>query len=215
MADGTRSRGRRSRRCARRTRSAAQGASARACRRSAPRAHQGIDEEDARGHGQVHAPARGRELARQQQGQDQQQQRQAGREISPQDLQKMMDMIEKLAESGANEAAQDLLAQLDEILRNLQPGQPRQAGPSQDGGPMSEMLDKLTELMRKQQQLMDETQRLPQPGAGDPSGEEGNEPGANGQRGDPNGLAGEQESLGDLLESDDAAVGPERLIGAR
>ncbi|MFN0191115.1 MAG: TIGR02302 family protein [Aestuariivirga sp.] len=139
-------------------------------------------------------------LRRQQQGQDRQQQRQAGREISPQDLQKMMDMIEKLAESGANEAAQDLLAQLDEILRNLQPGQPRQAGPSQDGGPMSEMLDKLTELMRKQQQLMDETQRLPQPGAGDPSGEEGNEPGANGQRGDPNGLAGEQESLGDLLD---------------
>jgi uncharacterized protein (TIGR02302 family) len=138
-------------------------------------------------------------LRRQQQQGDNQQQRQAGREISPQDLQKMMDMIEKLAESGANEAAQDLLAQLDEILRNLQPGQPRQAGPNQDGGPLSEMLDKLTELMRKQQQLMDETQRMPQPGPGEP-GEEGNEPGANGQRGDPNGLAGEQEGLGDLLD---------------
>ena len=46
--------------------------------------------------------------------------------IRPEDLAKMLDTIEKLAQSGAKEAAQELLSQLDEILRNLQPGMPGQ-----------------------------------------------------------------------------------------
>jgi uncharacterized protein (TIGR02302 family) len=139
-------------------------------------------------------------MRRQQQGMNQQQQR-TGREISQQDLQKMMDMIEKLAESGANKAAQELLAQLDEILRNLQPGSPQQAQPQQGDGPMSQMLDQLSELMRRQQQLMDETQRLPQPGQGQPFGEqEGNQPGMNGEGMDPNGMAGRQDGLGNMLD---------------
>ncbi len=52
----------------------------------------------------------------------QNQQRQAGREIRSEDLQKMLDMIERLAQNGANDAAQELLQQLEDILRNMQAG---------------------------------------------------------------------------------------------
>lgn len=94
--------------------------------------------------------------------------------LSQQDLQKMLDTIQKLAESGANEAAQEMLSQLENMLRNLQPGMSAQMQP-QGNSPMSEMLGDLSELMRRQQQLMDETMRLP----GDPNGEQ--------QDGDQNG----------------------------
>jgi hypothetical protein len=45
-----------------------------------------------------------------------------GQEMRAQDLQRMLDMIENMARHGANDAAQELLAQLENILRNLQPG---------------------------------------------------------------------------------------------
>ena len=119
-----------------------------------------------------------------------------GRAVSPQDLQKMMDMIEKLAKGGANEAAKDLLAQLDEILRNLQPGSQTLQG-EQGDGQMSKMLDELSELMRKQQGLMDDTQRMPQDG-GEPSDEGAGEPGSRGTA--PGGLADQQQGLEGLLQ---------------
>lgn len=97
---------------------------------------------------------------------NQMQQMPQDRTVTPQDLQKMLDMIEKLAQSGANEAAEEMLSQLEDILRNLQPGMPQQ-GQMQQEGPLSEMLDKLSELMRQQQKLMDETQRMPQDGMGE------------------------------------------------
>jgi uncharacterized protein (TIGR02302 family) len=88
-------------------------------------------------------------------------QMQQGQTISPQDLQKMLDMIEQLAQSGANDAAQQLLSQLEDILRNLQPGMAQQQGPPRDS-PLGKMLDQLSDLMRQQQQLMDDTQRSQQ-----------------------------------------------------
>jgi hypothetical protein len=78
--------------------------------------------------------------------------------LSPEDLQKMLDTIQKLAESGANEAAQEMLSQLENLLRNLQPGMAQQP---QGDTPLSEMLGDLSDLMRQQQQLMDETMRMP------------------------------------------------------
>lgn len=136
-----------------------------------------------------------------QQGGPQQDQRmQQGQMVTPQDLQKMLDMIEKLAESGARDAAQQLLSELENILRNLQPGMnQQQAGPQRDS-PMGKMLDQLSELMRRQQQLMDDTQRMREPGEGDPQGENGQEPGNQGQQPDPNGLAGQQQQLSRMLE---------------
>ena len=109
---------------------------------------------------------------------------QQGQTVTPQDLQKMLDMIEKLAQSGANEAAEQMLSQLEDILRNLQPGMPQQ-GQAQDSQ-MSEMLDKLSDLMRQQQKLMDDTQRMPQDGMGEePQGQQGGQQGQQGQQGRP------------------------------
>jgi len=117
--------------------------------------------------------------------------------ISPEDLKKMLDMIEQLAESGANDAAREMLSQLDEILRNLQPGM--QAGQPQRETPLSKMLDELSELMRKQQGLMDDTQRM-QPGDGDLSEPEGESGGSQGNRFSPDALAERQLQMGELLE---------------
>jgi uncharacterized protein (TIGR02302 family) len=137
---------------------------------------------------------------RMQQGQqNQQQQQQQGRTVTPQDLQKMLDMIEKLAQSGANEAAQEMLSQLEDILRNLQPGmaqQQQQGGPQQDS-PLGQMLDQLSELMRRQQQLMDDTQRGQQPGEGQEPGE-GQQPGSQGQG--MSGLGDRQQGLSQMLQ---------------
>jgi uncharacterized protein (TIGR02302 family) len=119
--------------------------------------------------------------------------------ITQQDLQEMLDTIEKLTQNGANEAAQELLAQLDEILKNLEPGMAEQGGPPGDSA-TTEMLNELSDMMRRQQELMDQTQRM-QPGdEGDPLNQEGDDPGdRSGNRGS-NGLAGEQGNLGRQLE---------------
>jgi uncharacterized protein (TIGR02302 family) len=126
-----------------------------------------------------------------------QQMPQQGQTVTPDDLQKMLDMIEKLAQSGDNEAAEQLLSELENILRNLQPAMPQQ-GQMQDG-PLSEMLDKLSELMRQQQKLMDETQRMPQPGMGEEQqqGEPGQ--GQQGQSGSGN-LGDRQQGLAQMLQ---------------
>lgn len=128
-------------------------------------------------------------------------QMQQGRMVSPQDLQKMLDMIEKLAQSGANEAAEELLSQLEDILRNLQPGMPQQ-GMQQGEGPLSQMLDQLSELLKRQQQLMDDTQRMRQPGDGgeDMDGKDGQQEGKSGN-GMPQGdLADRQKGVGEMLQ---------------
>ncbi len=143
------------------------------------------------------------------QAQNQQQQNRAQQEIRSQDLQRMMDMIENLAKSGARDAAQQMLSELENILQNLQPGR-RQANP-QRTSPMARMLDQLSDMMRRQQQLMDQTFQMPrngqqqgnqqQPGQ---QGEEGQEPGGRGQseRQIPgNGqLSQQQGDLGQMLE---------------
>jgi len=112
-----------------------------------------------------------------QEGPSQRDMPQQGRMVSPQDLQKMLDMIDKLAQSGANEAAEQMLSELENILRNLQPGQPQQGQGQGQDSPLNGMLDELSDLMRQQQKLMDETQRMPQPdgfGEGQPqTGEQG------------------------------------------
>lgn len=136
---------------------------------------------------------------RRQQGDERRQTRQ-GETISPEQLQKMLDTIQKLAENGALEAAQEMLAQLENMLRNLEPGMSARQFDPQDGSPMSQMLDRLSELMRRQQGLMDDTQRMPDAGEGDLSDREGREPGNRGQQTDPDALAGQQQELGRMLD---------------
>jgi uncharacterized protein (TIGR02302 family) len=123
-----------------------------------------------------------------------------GRMVTPQDLQKMLDRIEKLARNGAKEAAQELLAQLDNILRNLEPGMAGNMDPPQDS-PLSQMLDELTDLMRRQQQLMDDTQKMPGGENGEPSGDPySGERGQPGNNADKEALAAQQDALRRLLD---------------
>ena len=126
-----------------------------------------------------------------------QQPQQPGKTVTPQELQKMLDMIEKLAQSGANEQAQQLLSQLGDILKNLQPGAPQQ-GQAQDS-PLGQMLDKLSDLMRKQQKLMDDTQRTPQDGSGQQQQQDQSQPGQQGQQGMGD-LGDRQQGLGRSLQ---------------
>jgi uncharacterized protein (TIGR02302 family) len=135
-----------------------------------------------------------------------------GRTIRAEDLNRMLDAIDKLARSGANEAAQELLAQLEELLSNLQPSLAEQ-GMDQQMPPLADMLQDLGELLQRQQELMDKTFRLPRNGEhGDLSGQDGREPGMRGQRpGEPNALARQQDELGKLLEQLMAELGKNGL----
>jgi uncharacterized protein (TIGR02302 family) len=111
--------------------------------------------------------------------------------IRPQDLNRMMDMIENLAKSGARDAAQELLAQMNRLLENLRAGVPMQGNPNQQQSQMSRMLDQLGELMGKQQELMDRTFRQGQ-------NEQGNQEGG-AQSQDQMSLAEQQQALRDML----------------
>ncbi len=105
--------------------------------------------------------------------------------VTDQDLQKMLDNIEKLSRSGATDQARQMLSELDRLMRNLQAGK--------SGGDVQAMrqLNELTDILRQQQKLMDDTQG--QSGSGD--GNEGapesdgdapgmGEPGAPGAKGE-------------------------------
>ena len=124
----------------------------------------------------------------------------------------MLDAIDKLARSGANEAAQELLSRLEEILNNLQPSLAEQ-GLEQQMPPLADMLQDLGDLLQRQQELMDQTYRLPRNGEeGEMSGQEGREPGMRGQRpGEANALARQQDELGKLLEQLMAELGKNGL----
>ncbi len=121
-----------------------------------------------------------------------------GKMISRQDIQKMLDDIEKLSQSGQKDKAQDMLAQLEELLKNMQPGMAQNGEQDQSGN--QQMLDKLTDMMRKQQELMDKTLRQPQPGEGDQLNPEGDNPGNRSGNMGSEGLAGEQGDLARQLQ---------------
>ncbi len=77
------------------------------------------------------------------------------RELSPQDLNRMLDRIENLARTGSRDAARQMLSELDNLLKNLQPGMQASGPPT----PQERALNELQRMMREQQKLMDETWR--------------------------------------------------------
>jgi uncharacterized protein (TIGR02302 family) len=116
--------------------------------------------------------------------------KQEGRSITKDELQNMLDQIEKLSKSGSKDAAEQMLSELDKLLQNLQPGGTDQ---SQNGDPgLQQEMDELSDLMRRQQQLMDETQKLDPNGNGDKQGQ---------------GLSDKQGKLGDRLDRLGRGVG--------
>src|SRR5712664_2858860 len=73
--------------------------------------------------------------------------------LRQQDLNNMIERMERLSRSGDKEAAKQLLDQLQQMLENLQMAQPGQYGDSE----MEQALNELGDMIRKQQQLRDKT----------------------------------------------------------
>jgi uncharacterized protein (TIGR02302 family) len=75
------------------------------------------------------------------------------RVLRQQDLNAMIERMERLSRSGDKDAAKQLLEQLQQMLENLQMAQPGQSG----DGDMEQALNELGDMIRKQQQLRDKT----------------------------------------------------------
>jgi uncharacterized protein (TIGR02302 family) len=73
--------------------------------------------------------------------------------LRQQDLNNMIERMERLSRSGDKDAARQLLEQLQQMLENLQMAQPGQSGDSD----MEQALNELGDMIRKQQQLRDRT----------------------------------------------------------
>jgi len=122
--------------------------------------------------------------------------------VTPEQLQSMLDEIDRLNKQGDTDKAQEMLSQLDEMLQNLRPGEGQQA----DGGaPGQDQMDGLSGLLGKQQKLMDRTQRL---GQGGDKGKPGDSDrsGKGDQAGD---LADKQQGLRDQLGKMGKGLSPE------
>ena len=75
------------------------------------------------------------------------------RVMRQQDLNNMIERMERLSRSGDKDAAKQLLEQLQQMLENLQMAQPGQSGDND----MEQALNELGDVIRKQQQLRDKT----------------------------------------------------------
>ncbi len=131
-----------------------------------------------------------RQLAQQQgEGQENQQNAENMQEITGDQLQQMMDEIQRLMEEGRMAEAQQLLSQLMELMQNLQV---TEGGPGQQS-PGQQAMEGLAETLRDQQGLSDEAFRDLQ--------EQFNQPGQQGQQGQEGegqqGQQGQQEGQGE------------------
>ena len=77
--------------------------------------------------------------------------------LSQDQLEQMLDRIEELARTGARDAARQLLSELQNMLENLQAGQPQMGNPQ--AGQMMESLNQLGEMIQRQEELMNQTFR--------------------------------------------------------
>lgn len=112
----------------------------------------------------------------------------AGKEITRNDLDRMLKQLEEMAKSGDRDAAQELLSQLEDMMNNLQAlNKPGQQGQQGMAGEMRKQMDKLGEIMRRQQQMMNETFRTErqQRGQQGQEGQEGEPQDQLGQEGEP------------------------------
>jgi uncharacterized protein (TIGR02302 family) len=99
--------------------------------------------------------------------------------LRQQDLNNMIERMERLSRSGDKDAAKQLLEQMQEMLENLQMAQPGQSGDND----MEQALNELGDMIRKQQQLRDKTFK---------QGQDSRRDRAHGKQGDP--------SMGDLQQ---------------
>jgi uncharacterized protein (TIGR02302 family) len=106
-------------------------------------------------------------------------------QVRREDLQKMLERARELAKGGARQAARDLLAQMQEMLENLQ-AQPFPGQQDPATAEAMQLLDDMDQLAQRQKDLLDRTFRRSQEQQDSQQGEQG-------QGGDPS--AREQEAL--------------------
>jgi uncharacterized protein (TIGR02302 family) len=96
----------------------------------------------------------------------------ADQEISPQDLDKMLKNIEQLAKSGSKDLAQDMLAELKDVLDQLETGQNQSSAKDKRA---EKMMNDLKEMVSKQQKLLDDTYKAKREQAANQPGQPGEE----------------------------------------
>ena len=114
------------------------------------------------------------------------------RVMRPQDLDNMIERMERLSRSGDKDAAKQLLEQLQQMLENLQMAQPGQG--QGENGDMQQSLNELGDMIRKQQQLRDKTYKQGQDSRRDRMPDNGQ-----GDHNPMNGLQQDQQALHDRL----------------
>jgi uncharacterized protein (TIGR02302 family) len=115
--------------------------------------------------------------------------------MTREELKNLFDRMRELAQSGAKDAARQMLAELQNLLENLRAGRMGQPPPEFRQG--MDMLDALQELIQGQQELLDRTYSEAQRRNGDQQGQ-GQQPGS--RNGDQQGRQGQQGS-GDSVET--------------
>jgi len=106
--------------------------------------------------------------------------------LSQQDLQRMMDQMRQMAESGSRDAARQMLSRLQQMMENMRMGMMQQPQASEAGRMMQDM----QRLIQEQQRLMDQTFRQSQQQQRGQQGRQGQgqrQPGQQGQQGQPGG----------------------------
>ena len=124
--------------------------------------------------------------------------------ISPQDLQQLLDKIERLAKSGSADAAAQMLNELRDILESIQTAK---GGSEQEDKESMQRLDRMTDILRQQQQLLDDTFRAQQGNEGEQSDKDlraqrGQRGQGQRQQGEP-GQQGQGKSTSDLRKRQD------------
>ena len=126
---------------------------------------------------------------------------QQNQQLSQQDLERMMKELEDSTRSGSREQAQQMLAQMRDLLERLQSGQMSKKE-AERGQMMMKKLDELGNMIGQQQRLMDDTyrehrgqaQRSPGGQGQQQQGQQGQ--GQMGQQGDGQGQEGQQGQKG-------------------
>ncbi|WP_455478861.1 TIGR02302 family protein [Bartonella sp. B10] len=82
--------------------------------------------------------------------------------LSEDTLQKKLNLIEEMAKMGSSSAAEQMLAEVEQILDHLQinKGHPSEEKMNSQTGQMKEKVDQLSDLMRRQQEILNETHQL-------------------------------------------------------
>ncbi|MGB3625803.1 MAG: DUF4175 family protein, partial [Henriciella sp.] len=141
------------------------------------------------------------------------------------DFADMLDALSDLTETGATDQARQLLADITNMLENLQfqqgngsgegmPGMPGQQGENDEDVPreereLSDTLQELSDLLREQRELNDDT-LAEQRGE---RGNQGQQPGDQNENGEGQSLADRQDGLGDLVDELERRLGEEGSAG--